>query len=128
MPCATDDTGRIYLPQGELGDDTSVLSKEWQSLTPRHNSATSSGTTFPNACLDSLLDGIAKLSTTAADGGGSDGSSLSGSVRSGRAAFGGAARVPGDSPTASSQHTGSLQARFHKACKPCLLLLLVLFK
>lgn len=94
--------------EGELGDSTAALSKEWQALTPRSALSDSSGTPLSARCLDSLLDGIAELSTSAADGGSSGGAS-SASVRGG-CSFASGRRTSGDSPSCvSGQHVGDLQ-------------------
>lgn len=94
--------------QGELGDSTSVLSKEWQALTPRANSWTSggSGATLQHACLDGLLDGIAELSTCA---------DADGSVHSGGSVGGGSVLGLASSPGAGS--TGG--SPFGVRLKPC---------
>ena len=110
--------------RGSWGDSTSVLSKEWQALTPRASSCTSGGSsvTLPHACLDSLLDGIAELSTSVGDGsvrsGTSNGTSSSGSGMLGfggrrspcsakGSPFGGRSEPCDSPPRTSSQHTSS---------------------
>lgn len=100
--------------QGELGDSTMALSKEWQALTPRSALSESSGAPLPAHCLDSLLDGIAELSTSAADGGSSSGGASSASVRGG-CSYTGGRRTSGDSPSSlSGQHVGELQVLVHR--------------
>lgn len=94
--------------QGELGDSTSVLSKEWQALTPRANSCTSggSGATLQHACLDGLLDGIAELSTCA---------DADGSVHSGGSVGGGG--LPGFAGSPGGGGTGG--SPFGVRLRPC---------
>ena len=98
----------LPLLQGELGDSTSVLSKEWQALTPRANSCASGGSwaTLQHACLDGLLDGIAELSTCG---------DADGSVHSGGSVGGGG--LPGFAGSPGSGGTGG--SPFGVQLKPC---------